>query len=492
MTNQNTKAQKGTAKKQKQSSVAKPSIARRVVTNKRKSSSVAKSHILQPKPSSVPKTSIAKRGIATKKRPSSAAKTPIPKPKPSSIAKPTIAETSSVESIPIPTVPFSFINKVEDTKRNYEKSDKLTTLVKERGRTYRDKHRDSGKLKWTSFTNKEWSIKKDTPTGPFKSIFFYDVSTFENKKDFMKERNQNTAFARGNTKSFFLEPCQHVGAKGSFIIPWLPSVTLVKLLTFFKTDDFHAMAGIGMFDIEKNLYNGPEDEISASYQMYSFDDTKNKTTKLIPDLWKKPHKLLTCAHVVFLDEFSTALVQSLENALGDENDGKTKFIFHPGVVKTHVPKHQFLHLDEKDNQDSFVLHLPLCKEGMHLRIAWDENSQFKQDFLHIPFGSALLLKSTVWHAGHYGSENNIRFHAVIQRGDWNAKELKILKKTHKKCKQLEEEIMKKVQDPKQVTKLYKTRVDGVMTKNAIRAMRRAHAGEIWLSLLEDKVIDKNE
>ena len=81
--------------------------------------------------------------------------------------------------------------------------------------------------------------------------------------------------------------------------------------------------------------------------------------------------------------------------------------------------------------------MPLSTEGLTLRIAnLDEQVQAQVDgplagepitgdlpssveiqdfFYHVPFGKALLMSERQWHAGHYGKEDNLRFHAVFHR-----------------------------------------------------------------------------
>ena len=66
---------------------------------------------------------------------------------------------------------------------------------------------------------------------------------------------------------------------------------------------------------------------------------------------------------------------------------------------------------------------------MQLRLGKvDENFKLKHDFIHVPFGSGILLHWTQLHAGHYGNPGNFRFHAVLSEGAWYSSYLFPLKK----------------------------------------------------------------
>ena len=106
--------------------------------------------------------------------------------------------------------------------------------------------------------------------------------------------------------------------------------------------------------------------------------------------------------------------------------------------------HQELHLDNCAKNDvrasgnnidlktAFILHVPLSEEGLMLRVPnpetikqleskdkhgnWTYNT-LKEDFVFVPIGEALILRDDIYHAGNYGSEGNIRFHAMIKHQD---------------------------------------------------------------------------
>jgi hypothetical protein len=90
---------------------------------------------------------------------------------------------------------------------------------------------------------------------------------------------------------------------------------------------------------------------------------------------------------------------------------------HEGIgitPKTHLdfPKAEFM----KKGRVPFILHLPLCKEGLALQIwsTWegDRTSHIRPKLIFVPFGCALLLWADIYHAGCYGTKGNLRLHGM--------------------------------------------------------------------------------
>ena len=104
--------------------------------------------------------------------------------------------------------------------------------------------------------------------------------------------------------------------------------------------------------------------------------------------------------------------------------GETSWEYYPSVVFTKgAASHQKPHLDfpmantMRSGRVPYILHLPLCKEGLALQIwkCWEGQVEDKisPKFLFVPFGSALLLGADIYHAGCYGSKGNFRLHSMI-------------------------------------------------------------------------------
>jgi hypothetical protein len=114
----------------------------------------------------------------------------------------------------------------------------------------------------------------------------------------------------------------------------------------------------------------------------------------------------------------------------------------------------------------WVLHVPLCKEGMMLHVWPTERDKethsapkfenFKlgpPKYVHIAFGDAILLRGDVAHGGCFGSPGNCRFHMVLRKDncilptnslhmlEWSTSDSQ-----YKKAR----EVLKKLGDPEEV------------------------------------------
>ena len=71
-------------------------------------------------------------------------------------------------------------------------------------------------------------------------------------------------------------------------------------------------------------------------------------------------------------------------------------------------------------------------EGMVLQLAklqkGSENEKLTLclQFIHIPFGSGVILPSNQLHAGHYGKKGNLQFHAILVNETWEGSSLLLL------------------------------------------------------------------
>ena len=93
------------------------------------------------------------------------------------------------------------------------------------------------------------------------------------------------------------------------------------------------------------------------------------------------------------------------------------------LVYTKKQYHQNAHVDLSTSVFvphkplGFIMHLPLCSEGMWLRI-WERDGVPRLTstgyYIHIPFGSVLFLRSDIVHSGIFGSPGNVRLHCAFQ------------------------------------------------------------------------------
>lgn len=130
--------------------------------------------------------------------------------------------------------------------------------------------------------------------------------------------------------------------------------------------------------------------------------------------------------------FSTVTVYQIENfgksilkGLGFNNPSRNTHSLAPGVFYTARPDPQGAHLDFDETnlphaKKSWILHMPLQKEGMLLSV-WDlpvrnqgRDVNALHEYVFIPFGSYIALRSDVLHSGVYGPPGNTRFHMILK------------------------------------------------------------------------------
>jgi hypothetical protein len=103
---------------------------------------------------------------------------------------------------------------------------------------------------------------------------------------------------------------------------------------------------------------------------------------------------------------------------------ETCWQFYPSLVfTTGLASHKKPHLDfpqaefMRKGRVLFILHLPLCKEGLALQIwsTWegDGTSHVRPKLIVVAFGCALLLRADIYNAGCYGTKGNLRLHRMI-------------------------------------------------------------------------------
>ena len=157
-----------------------------------------------------------------------------------------------------------------------------------------------------------------------------------------------------------------------------------------------------------------------------------------------------------LKQLMVVVAEALNQVLGTRNIGRKPWIIrqygeeetgndremtmHSGVITTGaVPVHQDLHIDNKhiiDKADKetfkaiqgldlhqasetfitngYVVDVPLTREGSWLRVALPkaDRKTFEMDWVHVPFGNAMVRSMLLFHGGHYGTPGNTRFHCT--------------------------------------------------------------------------------
>ena len=204
-----------------------------------------------------------------------------------------------------------------------------------------------------------------------------------------------------------------------FMIDRLPGNVMKFLIENFKNVDFeeryeNSSARIHACNDRSMSY----EDRSSFWLLHQIKGKDIKGSKSFD--WRSNNRIREGEKIV-LDGILELLKNAIQIATKNEA-GTTKMI--PGFVRTGLAVHQEFHLDNKninldDKNEAFIVHIPLCVEGMWLRLAKLQNNAILVDeMLHIPFGSGVILPSYQLHTGHYGKVGNFRFHAVISNTDW--------------------------------------------------------------------------
>ena len=130
----------------------------------------------------------------------------------------------------------------------------------------------------------------------------------------------------------------------------------------------------------------------------------------------RDNPLLDPTSSLLLDAYMSSLSAAISSATG----WKIQYNTLCSLIETEKAGHQAPHVDDKgcfekeEHFKPYILHHPLCEEGSSLQI-WLPNNKGSHSptLVHIPFGTALILRGDVYHAGSYGNPGNLRFHAHL-------------------------------------------------------------------------------
>jgi hypothetical protein len=190
----------------------------------------------------------------------------------------------------------------------------------------------------------------------------------------------------------------------AFVVPW---TTQIGLMTAFKTMPNQLLVRERMKELSsmKTCY----------YTQLHWKKGNGNTSHLNESDWRD-NPLLDPTVSLLLDSYMTTLSTAISSTTGWNMNYKTLC----SILETEKAGHQAPHIDDKgcfnkeERYRPFILHHPLCEEGSSIQI-WLPNSTGTRSptILHVPFGTALLLRGDVYHAGSYGSKGNLRFHAHL-------------------------------------------------------------------------------
>jgi hypothetical protein len=254
-----------------------------------------------------------------------------------------------------------------------------------------------------------------------------------------------------------------IGNIQCYICDYVPVDLLQKMVWFHRTKEFgkrynnHAVL-IDPYDVQQT-----EKEVAALKAFQQMDQNERAKqckgsyytyySKYKDDNSYWYEKGFTGAEkeMQVVDEFMKKIAEAVKAAKKEELNIDIEFQEMHGVAitTTQGADHQKAHVDtekafyvDKDAPEkrAYIGHMPLQSEGIVLRLenlteqmlrclkapeghdapVLDHNSEVVQDhlYLHIPFGSILLIDDRTFHGGHYGTAGKHRFHFVLSPYDW--------------------------------------------------------------------------
>jgi hypothetical protein len=338
-----------------------------------------------------------------------------------------IAPFLQMTFIPDPTKPSTgaLVTNEDDTitahgKRKID-TDALDTNSnrKIRQAKYDKKTRNAGVFE--RFVRDSVSLESITSGVGTKPLRLFDVTGFVASCETLQKE-----YTRGKEKQVWSDYKKHVfDAIGTIGYGVSSPVLMVNLL--------HDLRGRTPAGIDQMRFNkiqptvGKKDTNKASYGFFHWDKMESSSNGVMTD-YRRREKFLSKRTVREIDALGFGICRVLFPGRFDWMDDleiQDHILLLPGIVRTNKPHDQSLHLDDKPGQILFLLHFPLCKEGMMLRV-WDKSTNTKEgskntrphsSYLRIPFGSYAITRGDVYHAGIYGKSGNFRFHMVVKTAE---------------------------------------------------------------------------
>lgn len=124
-----------------------------------------------------------------------------------------------------------------------------------------------------------------------------------------------------------------------------------------------------------------------------------------------------------IESFGKYLIELLSRRANSYVKPQYTYCYRPGIIITLESFHQTPHRDfhitncrKDENLSIWILHLPLCREGLELNVWENMNKTDKKGSpikVFVPFGTYLLLRGDVTHGGCFGERGNTRFHMAM-------------------------------------------------------------------------------
>ena len=206
-----------------------------------------------------------------------------------------------------------------------------------------------------------------------------------------------------------------------------------------------------------------------------------KNTSAVTRTWQENNSIDNTACYT-LDGYLKNIGEAIQTATGN----KTEYTTLCSLLETEKAIHQPGHIDDETcdgvpaEYQPWILHQPLCAEGRSLQI-WimNEKGKMAPQLLHIPFGSACVLRGDVYHGGCYGTSGNIGFHAQLNPRPAEGKCLLLIKERNERLRETDipaEEVNHAARTMEQVK----------FTQKYLRNMKKIHPSDsFWIQRPEE-------
>ena len=218
--------------------------------------------------------------------------------------------------------------------------------------------------------------------------------------------------------NFYYEFIPEICATHKDIVEW-PGIRPGSVLAGFMGVEFFCRV---LWDLKVNDGGATWESIMRSDDTHDISETYEKGAGVYhkftwnSDAVNNRRTYLCNATECSIKEFKEVFLRKalMGNVDQDELDAWKPY---PMAVATKESAFQTAHLDmdEKMRLWSYMIHIPMQKEGSVISVFNPETKSHR--YVYVPFGTYLALRGDVWHSGFYGNPGNVRFHIVIMRGD---------------------------------------------------------------------------
>jgi hypothetical protein len=262
-----------------------------------------------------------------------------------------------------------------------------------------------------------FQLKKRYTTG-------FIMADTDHMLSFLSNKSLNSVDEKGKLQTLLSRPVSYMESAHTGSVGVSPPELMMALLGDLKDDNSNSLRIIRWQGI-----GSPVDHVDkgqSKYFMFHWQQNITETGQNMEDFvddWSVRVDVLREPTKNIINTFCRNIIRTLVASEYNEQDSEVdqRWAYFPGLVLTEKPFNQLSHLDMGDSR-GLIVHMPLTAEGLVLMILPHKTirgngsvgrQQESPQYLFVPYGSYLVLPSSVVHAGCYGSNGNLRFHIKI-------------------------------------------------------------------------------